>query len=32
MVKALLAAGASRTAHNNNETSCLQIAAQGGHL
>jgi len=32
MVKALLAAGASRTAHNSNSVSCLHIAAQEGHL
>ena len=32
MVKALLAAGASRTAHNNTSFSCLHAAAQNGHL
>ena len=32
MVKALLAAGASRTAHDCNLLSCLHSAAQGGHL
>ena len=32
MVKALLAAGASRTAHDSNSTSCLHSAAQDGHL
>ena len=32
MVKALLAAGASRTAHNSISFSCLHAAAQGGHL
>jgi len=32
MVKALLAAGASRTAHNNESFSCLHMAAQEGHL
>jgi len=33
MVKALLAAGASRTAHNNESIcSCLHFAAQNGHL
>ena len=32
MVKALLAAGASRTAQNSNSASCLHAAAQGGHL
>jgi len=32
MVKALLAAGASRTAHNSNSFSCLHFAAQNGHL
>ena len=32
MVKALLAAGASRTAHNNDSFSCLHYAAQNGHL
>jgi len=32
MVKALLAAGASRTAHDNNLFSCLHYAAQNGHL
>ena len=32
MVKALLAAGASRTAHNNDSFSCLHVAAQNGHL
>ena len=33
MVKALLAAGASRTAHNNESIcSCLPFAAQNGHL
>ena len=32
MVKALLAAGASRTAHNSNSFSCLHAAAQEGHL
>jgi len=32
MVKILLAAGASRTAHNNGLTSCLHFAAQRGHL
>ena len=32
MVKALLAAGASRTAHDSNSMSCLHAAAQGGHL
>ena len=32
MVKALLAAGASRTAHNSNSVSCLHFAAQNGHL
>jgi len=32
MVKALLAAGASRTAHDNNSASCLHFAAQNGHL
>ena len=32
MVKALLAAGASRTAHDNNSFSCLHAAAQEGHL
>ena len=32
MVKALLAAGASRTTHSNTSFSCLHIAAQNGHL
>jgi ankyrin repeat protein len=32
MVKALLAAGASRTAHDSNSYSCLHYAACGGHL
>ena len=32
MVKALLAAGASRTAHDNDSFSCLHVAAQFGHL
>ena len=32
MVKALLAAGALRTAHDNTSFSCLHIAAQNGHL
>ena len=32
MVKALLAAGALRTAHNNDSFSCLHISAQNGHL
>ena len=32
MIKALLAAGASRTAHNSNSFSCLHYAAQDGHL
>jgi ankyrin repeat protein len=32
MVKALLAAGASRTACNNTSFSCLHAAAQNGHL
>ena len=32
MVKALLAAGASRTAHNTESFSCLHSAAQEGHL
>ena len=32
MVKALLAAGASRTAHDNTSVSCLHFAAQEGHL
>jgi ankyrin repeat protein len=32
MVKALLAAGASRTAHNNTSFACLHYAAQNGHL
>jgi len=32
MVKALLAAGASRTAHDNTSFSCLHFAAQNGHL
>ena len=32
MVKALLAAGASRTVHDNNSFSCLHVAAQNGHL
>ena len=32
MVKALLAAGASRTAHDNTSFSCLHSAAQEGHL
>ena len=32
MVKALLAAGASRTAHSNNSFSCLHLTAQNGHL
>jgi len=32
MVKALLSAGASRTAHNTHSVSCLHIAAQEGHL
>jgi ankyrin repeat protein len=32
MVKALLAAGASRTAHDSDSFSCLHTAAQGGHL
>jgi len=32
MIKALLAAGASRTAHNSNSISCLHSAALGGHL
>ena len=32
MVKALLAAGASRTAHDSNSFSCLHSAAHGGHL
>jgi len=32
MVKALLAAGASRTAHDSISASCLHAAAQGGHL
>jgi len=32
MVKALLAAGASRTALDNNSFSCLHFAAEGGHL
>ena len=32
IVKALLAAGASRTAHDNDSFSCLHFAAQGGHL
>ena len=32
MVKALLAAGASCTAHNSNSFSCLHYAAQDGHL
>jgi len=32
MVKALLAAGASRTAHDSNSVACLQASAHGGHL
>jgi len=32
MVKALLAAGALRTAHDTKSFSCLHFAAQGGHL
>jgi len=32
IVKALLAAGASRTAHDNSSVSCLNSAAQNGHL
>jgi ankyrin repeat protein len=32
MVKALLAAGASRTAYDNNSVSCLHVAACFGHL
>jgi len=32
MVKALLAAGASRTAQRCDSFSCLHVAAQGGHL
>ena len=32
MVNALLAAGASRTVHDNNSFSCLHVAAQNGHL
>ena len=32
MVKALLAAGALRTAHDNTSVSCLHFAAQEGHL
>ena len=32
MEKALLAAGALRTAHNSNSLSCLHYAAQNGHL
>ena len=32
MVKALLAAGGSRTAHNTESFSCLHFAAQNGHL
>jgi len=32
MVKALLAAGASRMAHDNDSFSCLHSAAQNGHL
>jgi ankyrin repeat protein len=32
IVKALLAAGASRTAHNSESFSCLHYAAQEGHL
>ena len=32
IVKALLAAGASRTAHDNDSFSCLHFAAQNGHL
>jgi len=32
MVKALLAAGASRTAYDNESFSCLHYAAQDGHL
>jgi len=32
MVKALLAAGASRTAHRSDSFSCLHRAAQNGHL
>ena len=32
MVKALLAAGALRTAHDNNSVSCLHAAACFGHL
>ena len=32
MVKALLAAGVSRTAHRSQSFSCLHSAAQGGHL
>jgi len=32
MAKALLAAGASRTAHNTESFSCLHSAAQNGHL
>jgi len=32
MMKALLAAGASRTARDNTSVSCLHIAAQNGHL
>ena len=32
MVKAFLAAGASRTAHDNTLRSCLHFAAQEGHL
>jgi ankyrin repeat protein len=32
MVKALLAAGASRTARNNTEISCLHSASEYGHL
>jgi len=32
IVKALLAAGASRTAHDNRSVSCLHSAAQEGHL
>jgi len=32
MVKALLAAGPSRTAHDNTSFSCLHFAAQNGHL
>ena len=32
MVKALLAAGASRTAHSNTSFSCLHAASQNGHL